>query len=107
MEEIDLRHAKEHLEELIERARRGEDVRISDAKGKAVRLLPVEGSCADPTYPRGTDPMPPFVPLKEPRIPGRLAGKMKVPERLMEPMSEEELKDWYGDDTCDCFSIRT
>ena len=33
MNSVDLRHAKEHLEELIERARRGEDVRIADAKG--------------------------------------------------------------------------
>lgn len=32
MEDVDLRHAKEHLEELIERAARGEDVRISHPK---------------------------------------------------------------------------
>ena len=52
----------------------------------------------DVTAPRVTDTMPPFVPLKEPRKLGHLKGKMQVPERLMEPMSEEELKDWYGDD---------
>ncbi len=98
MEEIDLRQAKEHLEDLIERARRGEDVRISDAEGKSVRLMPVEGSSPDLTAPRVTDTMPPFVPLKEPRVLGHLKGKMKVPARLLEPMSEEELKDWYGDD---------
>jgi antitoxin (DNA-binding transcriptional repressor) of toxin-antitoxin stability system len=40
MDTIDLAYAKEHLEELIARATRGEDVRISDAKGAAVRLLP-------------------------------------------------------------------
>lgn len=32
MEDVDLRQAKEHLEELFERARRGEDVAISDPK---------------------------------------------------------------------------
>ena len=40
MEDVDVRHAKEHLEELIERARRGEDVRIADPKGGSVRLTP-------------------------------------------------------------------
>ncbi len=98
MEDVDLRHAKEHLEELIERARRGEDVRIADPKGGAVRLTPVQGPEADLTAPRITDTMPTFVPLQKPRVPGRLAGKMKVPARLMDSMTEDELKDWYGDD---------
>ncbi len=42
MDRIDIIHAKEHLEELIDRARRGEDVRISDAKGGSVRLIPAD-----------------------------------------------------------------
>jgi len=42
--------------------------------------------------------MEPFVPVAKDRVPGRLKGKMKVPERLMEPMTEEELRDWYGAD---------
>lgn len=33
MDDVTLAYAKEHLEELIERARRGEDVRITDGKG--------------------------------------------------------------------------
>ena len=41
MQDVTLAHAKEHLEELIERARRGEDVRISDAVLGAVKLTPV------------------------------------------------------------------
>jgi prevent-host-death family protein len=49
MEDVDLRHAKEHLEELIERARRGEDVRISDPAGEAVRLVPTSGPEARPS----------------------------------------------------------
>ncbi len=82
MEDVDLRHAKEHLEELIERARRGEDVRISDAKGGAVKLTPVS-SAPGLTAPRVLDTMPPFVPLKAPRVPGRLAGKIPPPPRRL------------------------
>jgi len=83
MEDVDLRHAKEHLEELIERAGRGEDVCISDPRLGTVRLTYVEAAGLAP---------------RKPRRLGLLEGKMKVPERLMEPMSDEELKDWYGDD---------
>ena len=97
MEDVDLRHAKEHLEELVERAARGEDVRITDPKLGTVRLTALRRE-PDVLAPRVTDTMEPFVPQKEDRVPGRLAGKMKVPARLMEPMGEEELRDWYGDD---------
>ena len=96
MEDVDVRHAKEHLEELMARARRGEDVRISDPKIGTVRLSPVR--TPDVAAPRVTDTMEPFVPLAQDRVPGRLKGKMQVPARLMEPMTEEELRDWYGDD---------
>lgn len=97
MEDVDLRHAKEHLEELIERARRGEDVCIADPQGGAVRLTPVREHHS--RAPRVIDTMPPFVPLKAPRVPGRLAGKIPPPpDDFFDPLSEEELKDWYGDD---------
>ena len=42
--------------------------------------------------------MEPFAPLAKDRTPGRLKDKVQVPARLMEPMTDEELKDWYGDD---------
>ncbi len=96
MDDVTLAHAKEHLEELVARAARGEDVRIKDPKLGAVRLIPVKSP--DLTAPRVTDTMEPFVPLKEDRKLGHLKGKMTVPVRLLEPMSEEELRDWYGDD---------
>ena len=96
MEDVDLRHAKEHLEDLIERARRGEDVRITDAKLGTVRLMAVS---TGPSVSRITDTMPPFVPLKAPRVPGRLEGKiLPPPDDFFDPLTEEELKDWYGDD---------
>jgi antitoxin (DNA-binding transcriptional repressor) of toxin-antitoxin stability system len=99
MEDVDVRHAKEHLEELIERARRGEDVRISDAKLGTVRLTPV-ARVPDLLAPRVLDSMEPFVPLKEPRKLGRLEGIIPPPpDDFFDPLSEEELKLWYGDDT--------
>ncbi len=97
MEDVPLTHAKEHLEELMARASRGEDVRISDPKLGTVKLQPVH---REPEFraPRVTDTMEPFVPVAEPRKLGHLRGKLVVPARLMEPMTEEELKDWYGDE---------
>lgn len=75
MEDVSLAHAKDHLEELIARASRGEDVRISDPELGTVRLLPV------------TD-----VENQRPaRRPGRWKGKLTVPERLFEPLTDEEL----------------
>lgn len=97
MEDVTLAHAKEHLEELVARAARGEDVRIADPKHGSVRLMPVR--TPDLTAPRVTDTMEPFVPLAHKRVPGRLEGKIPPPpEGFFDPMSEEELKDWYGDD---------
>jgi antitoxin (DNA-binding transcriptional repressor) of toxin-antitoxin stability system len=84
MEDVSLTHAKDHLEELIERAAKGEDIRISDPKLGTVKLQPI-GAAAGAEKPRPE------------RRPGRLKGKLTVPARLFEPMSEEELKLWYGD----------
>jgi antitoxin (DNA-binding transcriptional repressor) of toxin-antitoxin stability system len=96
MEDVSLTHAKDHLVELLERATKGEDIRISDAKLGTIRLTPIRSP--DLLAPRVTDTMDPFVPLPKDRVPGRLRGKLSVPARLLEPMTEEELNDWYGDD---------
>ena len=96
MDTVDLAIAKEQLEELVRRAAEGDDVRITDPKYGTVRLTPVQAATTDAERASGT--MAPFVPLSNDRVPGRLAGQLKVPARLMEPMTEEELRDWYGDD---------
>lgn len=97
MEDVTLAEAKERLEDLVARAQRGEDVRIVDPKVGKVRLTVVREP--DLLAPRVTDTMEPFVPLKEPRVPGRLAGKIPPPpDGFFDPMTDEELKDWYGDD---------
>ena len=82
MEDVSLAHAKEHLEELVARAARGEDVSIVDQiVGKVKLTLAGNGATRS----------------RKPRRLGLLEGKMKVPARLLEPMTEEELSDWYGD----------
>jgi prevent-host-death family protein len=76
MEDVSLAQAKDHLEELIERATRGEDVRISDPRLGTVRLQPVA------ERPTGEAPE---------RRPGRWKGRFTVPARLFEPLTDEEL----------------
>ena len=75
MEDVTLDHAKDHLEELIERAARGEDIRISDPKLGTVKLEPVAGTAN----------------LEGKRRPGRWKGRFTVPERLFEPLTDDEL----------------
>ena len=97
MDDVTLAEAKEHLEELIARAQRGEDVRIVDPKVGKVRLTVVRD--VDLFAPRVTDTMEPFVPLKEPRKPGRWKDRIPPPpDGFFDPLTDEELKDWYGDD---------
>ena len=79
MEDVSLTHAKDHLEELIERAAKGEDICISDPKLGTVRLQPV---MAAPAHENG---------IGDKRRPGRWKGHFTVPERLFEPLTEEEL----------------
>lgn len=81
MEDVSVAHAKEHLEELVARAARGEDVSIVDPKVGKVRLTPAGNGATH---------------LRKARRLGLLEGKMTVPSRLLEPMSEEDLADWYG-----------
>jgi antitoxin (DNA-binding transcriptional repressor) of toxin-antitoxin stability system len=97
MDEVSIADAKNHLEDLIARVARGEDVRITDPKHGTVKLLQMPRE-ADLTASRVTDTMEPFVPLQGKRKLGHLRGSMVVPTRLMEPMDEAELRDWYGVD---------
>jgi antitoxin (DNA-binding transcriptional repressor) of toxin-antitoxin stability system len=96
MDDVNLAEAKDHLEELMARAARGEDVRITDPKLGTVKLLRVPRE-PDLSAPRVTDMMEPFVPLLRDRVPGRWKGRLTVPDLLFEPMTEDELKDWYGE----------
>jgi antitoxin (DNA-binding transcriptional repressor) of toxin-antitoxin stability system len=83
MEDVSVAHAKEHLEELVARAARGEEVGIIDPKVGKLKL-----TVADKGEVR----------RRKPRQLGLLEGKMKPPARLLEPITQEELADWYGND---------
>jgi antitoxin (DNA-binding transcriptional repressor) of toxin-antitoxin stability system len=78
MEDVSLTHAKDHLEELIERASKGEDIRISDPQLGTVKLLPVQ-------------PVAPKEKRRPERRPGRWKGRFTVPERLFEPLTDDEV----------------
>lgn len=91
MKDVSVAEAKEHLEELIARARRGEAVCIVDAQLGGVRLAPLDAPAAQPE-----------------RRPGRWKGRLNFPDdAFLEPMSEEDLKAWNGDDLSHSCSIRT
>ncbi len=111
MDQYDIAYAREHLAELIEKAARGEDVSIVDPARGAFRLT-ADGAGTktaaataaqtlpyDLSAPRITDTMPKFVPLASPRKLGQLEGIIQPPpDGFFDPMDEEELKLWYGDD---------
>ena len=79
MDDVSIDHAKEHLEELLARARRGEDVRIAMPDGETVRLHVVI------TDRENNEPIRPKLQR------GRWKGRFVVPARLFEPLSEDEM----------------
>jgi antitoxin (DNA-binding transcriptional repressor) of toxin-antitoxin stability system len=81
MDTIPTNKAERELPDLIRRAATGETIIIEAPSGERVRLEPV------PQSQQRAEPG---------RKPGRLKGKLTVPALLLEPMSEEELADWYG-----------
>jgi prevent-host-death family protein len=80
MEDVTLAHAKEHLEELVARAASGEEVVITDPVRGTFRLQPVAAT-------------------RERKRPifGQWEGRLTVPERLFEPLTEEELSWMSGE----------
>lgn len=81
MDDISIDFAKAHLEGLIARAQRGETVRIVDPELGAVRVV----SDGPATRPK--------------RVFGQWKDKMVAPARLMEPLTEEELRWLSGEDS--------
>ena len=73
-EVVNMHQAKSSLSRLVERALAGEDVVIARDGEPLVRLVPIPKR-------------------REPRIPGRMNGKIWIAPDS-DQMSEEELKDW-------------
>ncbi len=73
---VNMHQAKTSLSRLVERALDGEDVVIARNGEALVRLVPIAKQ-------------------REPRIPGRMKGKIWISPDF-DTMSEEELKDWEG-----------
>jgi prevent-host-death family protein len=73
---VNMHQAKSTLSQLVERALAGEDVVIARNGRPLVRLVPVPKKA-------------------EPRVPGRMKGRIWIAPDFDE-MSEEELKDWEG-----------
>ena len=80
MERFDVAYAREHLPELLERAARSEDVSIVDPQHGRFELRPAALS----TDERANFAGPPIL--------GQWAGRVVVPARLFEPLTDEELE---------------
>ena len=79
MENVDLAHAKEHLEELMAQAQRGEEVRIIDPIFGRVFLNPETVDTKDEA------PFPP-------RVIGLMKHVSQIPDdRLLAPLTADEL----------------
>jgi prevent-host-death family protein len=72
--EVNIHHAKTHLSRLIEQALAGEEVVIARAGKPVVKLTPIE--------------------RKKPIL-GSARGSFELPEGWDDPMTEEELSEWY------------
>jgi antitoxin (DNA-binding transcriptional repressor) of toxin-antitoxin stability system len=84
MRQVNIHEAKTHFSELIAAVERGEEIAIA-RRGKVVAKLstPNGGTSVSGTSNQGK------------RVFGQWAGRIKVDPSFYEPMSEEELEEWY------------
>jgi len=75
MEIVNVHAAKTHFSKLLERAHTGEEIVIAKAGRPYAKLVPLEAA---------------------ERVPGLARGA--VTEAFFEPLPEEELRKWEGDD---------
>jgi prevent-host-death family protein len=72
---VSIHAAKTHLSRLIARAEAGEEIIIARGRKPVVKLVAVAP--------------------KPKRVFGSMRGQFTVPPEFFEPMSEEELDEWY------------
>lgn len=87
MDDVTLEYAKHHLEELIERAARGETVRILHPVIGPVQLA----AGGAPSHLTTNEPQSPIL-----RRPGSLKGLKSPPDGFFDALSADELRLWYG-----------
>ncbi len=75
---VNVHEAKTHLSKLLERAHAGEEIILAKAGKPYAKLMPLEA--------------------QEARRPGRLKGKGHLTDAFFEPLPEEELKAWEGEE---------
>jgi len=73
---VNMHQAKTSLSRLVERALAGEEVVIARNGEPLVKLVPVEKK-------------------REPRVPGKYKGQIWIAPGCFDPMTEEELEEWY------------
>lgn len=76
---VNMHEAKTSLSRLVERALAGEEIVIARNGEALVKLVPLEKE-------------------RKPRVPGRYKGQIWIAPDCFEPMSEEELVLWEGQD---------
>jgi prevent-host-death family protein len=73
--------AKTHLSELLARAAKGEEFVIAKSGCPLAKLVPFTADDSKPV-----------------RVAGKFKGKISYTEDCFAPMTDDALKDWYGDD---------
>jgi prevent-host-death family protein len=86
MSQVEIGEAGPRLRDLIERARAGEDVVLTDGGRECARILPL-----DRTGPPGPD-----APIHHPVTLGRLQGRFRVPDDFDAPLPDDLLDLFEG-----------
>lgn len=76
---VNVHEAKTHFSRLLERAHAGEEIVLAKAGKPYARLVPLEAPQVE-------------------RRPGRLKGKGRLDESFFDPLPEDELRRWEGDE---------
>jgi prevent-host-death family protein len=78
MDSIPVHIAKSHFSEILRRVEAGETVIVTRHKKGVAEIKPMGSGPGLPTL-------------------GAFEGEFPIPESAFAPLSEEELKDWYGE----------
>jgi prevent-host-death family protein len=80
MTTVTIHKAKTELSKLIARVEKGEEIIIARGNQPVAKLAPIAP------------------PKTKPRVPGSWKGRLTLPDSFFDPLPEEELKLWEGDE---------